>query len=175
MARIAYADVTRPETSDLVERIKRERGGRMLNLYRMLMHSPPVAAGWCSLFTAIRQQGVLSGRVRELVILRIAVINGADYEFSAHVPFALKEGLTQAQLDTLKAGGDPDGLTDNDHAVLAYTDAMTKHVRVPQALFEAVRKQFNERELVELTATIGGYNLVSRFLEAMQIDHDEHP
>ena len=52
---------------------------------------------------------------------------------------------------------------------------MTKHVRVPQALFEAVRKQFNERELVELTATIGGYNLVSRFLEAMQIDHDEHP
>jgi AhpD family alkylhydroperoxidase len=175
MARIDYADLTRPENLELVERIKRERGGKMLNLYRMLMHSPPVASGWCSLFTAIRQQGVLSGRVRELVIMRIAVINGADYEFAAHVPFALKEGLTRAQLDTLKSGGEPAGLTDNDRAVLAYTEAMTKHVRVPQPLFDAVRKQFNERELVELTATIGGYNLVSRFLEAMQIDHDAHP
>ena len=172
MARIAYADLARPETSELVARIEHERGGKMLNLYRMLLHSPPVADGWRALFTAIRQQGVLSGRVRELVIMRIAVINGADYEFSAHQPFALREGLTQAQLDTLKAGGEPDGLTDNDRAVLAYTEAMTKHVRVPQALFDAVRKQFNERELVELTATIGGYNLVSRFLEAMQIDHD---
>ena len=174
MARIAYADVTRPETSDLVERIKRERGGKMLNLYRMLMHSPPVAAGRCSMFTAIRQQGVLPGRARELAILRIAVITAADYEFTAHVPFALREGLTQEQLDTLKSGGDPAGLTDTDNAVLAYADAMTKQVRVPQPVFDAVRKQFNERELVELTATIGGYNLVSRFLEAMQIDHEEH-
>ncbi len=174
MARIDYADLTRPENLELVERIKRERGGRMLNLYRMLMHSPPVAAGWCSLFTAVRQQGVLPGRARELAIMRIAVINGADYEFTAHVPFALTEGLTQAQLDALKAGGDPAGLTDTDRAVLAYTDAMTKQVRVPQPVFEAVRRHFNERELVELTTTIGGYNLVSRFLEAMQIDHEEH-
>lgn len=172
MARIAYADLSRPEDHDIIERIKRERGGRMLNLYRMLMHSPPVADGWRGLFTAIRQQGVLSGRARELAILRIAVINGADYEFTAHVPFALREGLTQAQLDTLKTGADPAGLTDTDSAVLAYADAMTKQVRVPQAVFDAVRRQFNERELVELTATIGGYNLVSRFLEAMQIDHE---
>jgi len=174
MARIAYADLTRPENLELVERIKRERGGRMLNLYRMLMHSPPVASGWCSLFTAVRQQGVLPGRARELAIMQVAVINGADYEFSAHVPFALREGLTQAQLDTLKTGGEPAGLTESDRAVLAYTGAMTTQVRVPQAVFDAVRKQFNERELVELTATVGGYNLVSRFLEAMQIDHEEH-
>ena len=58
--------------------------------------------------------------------------------------------------------------------IILSADAMTKQVRVPQPVFDAVRKQFNERELVELTATIGGYNLVSRFLEAMQIDHEEH-
>ena len=56
MARIDYADTTRPDTAELVERIKRERGGRMLNLYRMLMHSPPVADGWRALFTAIRHR-----------------------------------------------------------------------------------------------------------------------
>jgi alkylhydroperoxidase family enzyme len=43
---------------------------------------------------------------------------------------------------------------------------------VPQAIFADVRQYFNEREMVELTATIGAYNMVSRFLEALQVDHD---
>ena len=89
------------------------------------------------------------------------------------MPFALKEGLTQAQLDTLKAGGDPDGLTANDHAVLAYTDAMTRDVHVPDDVFAAVKKHFDARTITELTATVCAYNLVSRFLEALQIDHDK--
>jgi alkylhydroperoxidase family enzyme len=49
---------------------------------------------------------------------------------------------------------------------------MTRQIRVPDEVFAMVRALFPERELVELTATIAGYNLVSRFLEALQIDHD---
>jgi len=172
MARLPYPDIDRPEIAPLVERIKRERGGRMLNLYRMLLHSPPMAEGWLTFFTAVRQKGVLSGRHRELAILRIAVINGADYEFKAHVPFALKEGLAQAQLDAIRAGRTPDGLTDADRAVLAYADSMTRQVHVPEEVFAQVRKELPERELVELTVTIAGYNCVSRFLEAIQVDHE---
>ncbi|MCG6873802.1 MAG: carboxymuconolactone decarboxylase family protein [Betaproteobacteria bacterium] len=172
MARIPYADPADPAVAELAEQIRRERGGKVLNLYRMLLHSPPVARGWLNLLTAIRQQAQLSGRHRELAIMRIAVLNGADYEFRQHVPFALKEGLTQAQLDALKSGGEPQGLAEADRAVLAYADAMTRQIRVPDDVFAAVRKHFSEREIVELTATVGSYNLVSRFLEAIQIDHE---
>ena len=172
MARIPYPDTARPDLAPLVERIKRERGGKLLNLYRMLLHSPPVAEGWLAFFTAVRQKGTLSGRHRELAIMRIAVINGADYEFTQHVPFALAEGVTQAQLDALRAGREPDGLTGADRAVLAYADAMTRQVRVPDDVFARVREQFAERELVELTATVAGYNCVSRFLEAVGVDHE---
>jgi alkylhydroperoxidase family enzyme len=172
MARLPYPDVDRPEIAPLVERIKRERGGRMLNLYRMLLHSPPMAEGWLTFFTAVRQKAVLSGRHRELAILRIAVINGADYEFKAHVPFALEEGLAQAQLDAIRAGRTPDGLTDTDRAVLAYADSMTRQVHVPEEVFAQVRRELPERELVELTVTIAGYNCVSRFLEAIGVDHE---
>jgi AhpD family alkylhydroperoxidase len=172
MARLPYPDIDRTELAALVERIKRERGGRMLNLYRMLLHSPPMAEGWLAFFTSVRQKGALSGRHRELAILRIAVINGARYEFEAHAPFALKEGLTQAQLDALAADRAPEGLTEADRAVLAYADAMTRAVRVPDDVFARVRSHFAERELVELTVTIAGYNCVSRFLEAIQVDHE---
>lgn len=172
MARIPYADTADPAIAELAEQIRRERGGKVLNLYRMLLHSPPVARGWLNLFTAIRQQARLGGRYRELAIMRIAVLNGADYEFKQHVPYALKEGLTQPQLDALAAGAAPAGLTEADNAVLAYADAMTRNIRVPDDVFAAVRRHFSEREVVELTATVGGYNLVSRFLEAIQIDHE---
>lgn len=172
MARLPYADPLRPDLVALAERITRERGGRMLNLYRMLLNSPPVAEGWLALFTAIRQQAKLADRYRELATLRVAVLNGADYEFEAHVPFALRAGVTQAQLDAMRAGKPPEGLGRADLAVLDYTEAMTRSIRVDDALFARVREHFDEQETVELTATIAGYNLVSRFLEALRIDHD---
>ena len=58
-------------------------------------------------------------------------------------------------------------------AVLAFTDAMTREIRVSDAVFADVRAHFDERSIVELTATVGAYNMVSRFLEALQIHtHD---
>jgi AhpD family alkylhydroperoxidase len=172
MARIPYPDVSAPELAPIAARITAERGGKMLNLYRMLLHSPPVADGWRTLLTAIRQQCKLPGRYRELAILRVAVLNGADYEFRAHVPFALKEGLTQAQLEEMQKDLVPQGLTEADRAVLAYTDAMTRTIRVTESVFAEARRHCSERDMVELTATVAAYNLVSRFLVALQVDHD---
>ena len=171
MARLPEPDLNLPALAALIVRIKEERSGKLLNLYRMLLHSAPVADGWRGLMTAIRQQTSLSGRIRELVILHIAVINGADYEFRAHVPFALQEGITQGQIDALKRG-DIAGLGDAERVVLNYAAAMTIEVRVTDALFDEVRRHFDAREIVELTAAIAAYNMVSRFVEALRIDPD---
>ncbi|MBM3357468.1 MAG: carboxymuconolactone decarboxylase family protein [Betaproteobacteria bacterium] len=171
MARLPYADEdSSPEVKALSERIRAERGGRLLNLYKMLLNSPPVAEGWLALLTAIRQKSRLPGDIRELAILRVAIINGAQYEYGVHVPFALKEGVTQAQIDALGHWEGSDLYSGIQRAVLAYTDSMTKEVHVPDATFEQLRPHLPARELVELTATIGAYNLVSRFLEALGVD-----
>ena len=170
MARIPYADEKDPEIAALADQIRKERCGRVLNLYRMLLNSPPVASGWLNLLTAIRQKAILPGKFRELAILRIAIINGADYEYRAHIPFALKEGASQAQVDALKDWTRSDRFDETERAVLAYTDAMTKDVQVSDKVFDAVSKHFNPREMTELTATIAAYNLVSRFLEALKVD-----
>lgn len=170
MARIPYPDLHNGAIAPVVDRIVAERGS-VLKLYEMLLHSPPVAAGWLTFLTAIRQQCDLSGRIRELVIMRVAVINGADYEFRAHTPFALKEGFSQAQIDAM-CEGNFDSFDGAERAALDYSDAMTRNVQVPEAVFDTLRGHFNERELVELTATIAAYNLVSRFLEALKVDHD---
>lgn len=170
MARLSYPALDTPEIQPLVSRIEAERG-KVLNLYRMLLNSPPVAEGWLAFLTAIRQKCKLSGRIRELVIMRVAVLNGADYEFVAHTPFAKAEGISDDQIEALK-GDRLDAFAPLERNVIAYCDSMTRDIHVPQAVFDAVRPHFDERGMVELTATIAAYNLVSRFLEAIQVDHE---
>jgi len=172
VARIPYADCTSDAVRPLVERIAAERGS-VLHLYQMLLHSPPFAEGWLNYLTAVRQHSSLPGSLRELIIMRVAQINNAPYEADQHAPIALREGLTQAQLDGL-ADWHGCGLFDErQRAVLAYTDAMTRQVQVTDAVFAAVAAHYPPQQVVEITATVAAYNMVSRFLEALQIhSHD---
>lgn len=168
MARLPYADTDNEATRPLAQRIVAERGS-ILHLYQMLLHSPSVAQGWLGYLTAIRQQSTLSGAIREMVIIRVAQINGAPYEAEQHIPIARKEGVSAEKLDALATWADSPLFDDTERAVLAYTDAMTRHVQVDDATFARVAQAFEAQQLVELTATVAAYNMVSRFLEALQI------
>ena len=175
MAHLPYADLESVEVRPLVDRIVAERG-HVLHLYQMLLHSPPLAEGWLGYLTKVRQQLTLNGALRELVIMRVAHINRAPYEAEQHAPIALKEGLTQAQLDALPQWDASALFSPLQQAALRLTDTMTREVQVPAAVLEAVRAHLGERQTVELVATIAAYNMVSRFLEALQIHAtDERP
>ena len=169
MARIGYPDDSNPEVAALRAQIIAERG-KLHNLYRLLLNSPPVAQGWLNFLTAIRQKTTIDPAIRELSILRIAIINKADYEFSSHVPFALAAGLTQQQVDAIAQWEGSKLFSEVQRAVLLYTDSMTRDVHVPDDVFNQVHPYFNYRGMTELTATIAAYNLVSRFLEALHVD-----
>src|SRR5690606_3153387 len=172
MAPIPYADLNSPEISPLVEQIVRERGND-LHLYQMLLHSPRVASGWLNHLSGIRLHSSLSGDLRELIIMRVAILNRAPYEADQHAPIALKEGVTQAQLDALEHWSESSLFDERTQAVLAYTDAMTQQIQVPKAIFERVQQHFDHKAIVELTGTIATYNMVSRFLEALAIHSDD--
>lgn len=172
VARLPYADCNGPALRPLVERIAAERGS-VLHLYQMLLHSAPLAEGWLDYLTAIRQNCSLPGDIRELVIMRVALLNRAPYEADQHAPIALQEGLSQPQLDALGQWTQSPLFAARERAVLAYTDAMTLQVQVDDATFSRVAEHFPASQLVELTATVAAYNMVSRFLEALQIhSHD---
>ncbi len=161
---------SQPELAELERQILQERG-RISTLYRVLLNSAPLAHGWEALFTAIRNRASLPARLRELAILRIASLNGARYEFDAHVPHAQMAGVSDEAIAALETGIVSGALAPLDRLVLELTDAMTRDIEVPDALFERVREQFDAEKLVELVATIAAYNMVSRFLVALRIEH----
>ena len=173
MAHLPYADLSDPALQPLVQRIVAERGS-VLHLYQMLLHSPPLAEGWLGYMTAVRQQLALPGALRELVIMRIAHLNGAPYEADQHAPIARQEGLSAAQLDALADWSAAATLfTPLQQDVLRLADGMTRDIQVDAALVQALRSELGERQLVELVGTIASYNMVSRFLEALQIHSDD--
>jgi AhpD family alkylhydroperoxidase len=164
---------TRPQLESIESRILATRG-RITPLYQVLLNSPPVVDGWEAMLTAIRQKTSLAPRVREMIILRVAVLNRAPYEFEAHVPHARAAGMPDEVIENLRAYAAPEavaGLAAGEREVLALTDAMTRDIDVPDDVFEPLRAHFDEQALIELAATVAAYNMVSRFLVALRIGH----
>lgn len=161
---------TKPELASLEEKILLERGN-ISSLYQILLNAPEIAQGWEALLTAIRNRNSLSPAIREMIILRVAVLNHAQYEFDAHVPHAIKAGLSSDKIESLRQLPLSDILDEQERLIVELTDAMTKNVQVPDLLFEQIKPRFNDQEILELVATVSAYNMVSRLLNALNIGH----
>ena len=94
MARVPLIDEqTAVEHSDLIAKIKGSRGGRLINIYRLMLHSPSLANAWFDLNQAVRYGTEIDGQSREIAVIRVAILNNVDYVLRAHGPaYALKEG-----------------------------------------------------------------------------------
>ena len=160
-----------PELSELVAKIKGARGGRLINIYRLMLHSPALADAWFDLNQAVRYDTEIDGQCRELAVIRVAILNNVEYVIRVHGPaYALKEGLTPAQVEALVDWGASNLFNDKQRALLAYTDAMTRDIEVPEDVFGEIRQHFSERQVVELSMLIGAYNMLTRFLKALRVD-----
>jgi alkylhydroperoxidase family enzyme len=160
-----------PELADVIAKIKGARGGRLINIYRLMLHSPALANAWFDLNQAVRYGTEIDGKCRELAVIRVAILNDMEYVQRAHGPaYALKEGLTPEQVKDIADWQRSKLFSEQQRALLAYTDAMTREIEVPDAVFTEARKHFSERQTVELTMLIGAYNMLTRFLKALKVD-----
>jgi len=164
------------ETADVAESHRwmferMERRGGVLNIFRALSHSPEALRRFMKLGNYFLEEGKLEPKLRELAILRAGALCRAPYEFSQHVAFGRRTGLSDSQI---RGVIEPHaGLFEpRELAVLAYAGEMTADARVSDATFGAVAGFLNEEEVVELTLVVGYYNLVSRTLNALDVDID---
>jgi alkylhydroperoxidase family enzyme len=174
------------EPQDLVSAIRARRGGVLLNLDLMLLHSVPLADGWNGFMRRIRTELTVPPKLRELAICLVAALNRAAYEFHHHAPEWRKAGARQEQIEALDqvltAPTRADALRAVERVNLAGFDAeeqavfrlaleMTRDVEVSDATFAAVKDALHDnQQAVELVAIIAAYNMVSRFLVALKVD-----
>jgi alkylhydroperoxidase family enzyme len=175
MPKIPYLPADIQEPHDTVAAIRSRRGGELLLLDRMLLHSPPLASGWNALLDAVRSRLTLEPRLRELAICAIGWLNGAHYEIEQHAGPFRQAGGSDRQLRALRdcdqAVADAALFDSTERAVLGLAKAMTLEVQVPDELLAAVRTALgSEQQVVELVGVIATYNMVSRFLVALGVE-----
>ena len=161
--------------TDLVAAIRARRtNGKLLNLDRMLLHSPPIARGWNTFMGSIRRDLKVSPILRELAICAIARLNNAPYEWLQHAPEFLAAGGTQMQLDALddieNAHGNSNVFSHIELVTLRLTREMSRNIAVSDETRAEICALLPNEQLVELVAVIASYNMVSRFLVALGID-----
>ncbi|MGE3711982.1 MAG: carboxymuconolactone decarboxylase family protein [Hyphomicrobiaceae bacterium] len=172
MARIGFVDPdTNPDIAELAGRMSSARRGNLINVYRMLLNSPPLAESWFMHMNAVRWGTTLSGRLRELVIIRIGHLTEAAYVLRQHVPkLAAADGVSEDECWELADWPASKSFTPAERAVLAYTDAVTRTTRAPAGVFEALQSHFDERAILELTVLVATYNMHTRVMNALEID-----
>jgi alkylhydroperoxidase family enzyme len=174
MARVAILnkEQTSPELQELFQKME-ARGGKILNLFKVMANSPEVGRAFLKLGNTILTKSSLNARLRELAILRVGDLAKAGYEFTQHVPIARRVGVTAAQIEALPAWKGSSLFNDQERAVLQYTDEMAEKIRVTDETFAKVKAFLSDQQLVELSTTIGYYGMVSRILETLQVELEE--
>ncbi|KAI0663611.1 AhpD-like protein [Cubamyces menziesii] len=138
-----------------------------------------LAAGWNALASFIRDNNSVPAPMRELFILRTGVLNSAAYVWLQHESVGRDAGLTLDQLREIRftpsfvsglQSKHSTSLTPELTAAMVLTDFMTDAVKVPQPVFDNLHKFLSDKQMVDAVATVGTYNLVSRFVVALDVD-----
>lgn len=180
------ADDQTPEVQDIYARIAARRFPRpLIPLDRTLLHAPYVADGYNSFVGALRTKTIIDAGLLELSVSRVAVLNHAVYEWNIHAPLALKAGVRPTELNEAQKLPSYTEMSNREYvhiawqetcldarqrAVVAYTDEMTRNVVVKDETFKLLKDvELSDREILELTTTIAGYNCVSRILVSLDV------
>ncbi|MEU9530418.1 carboxymuconolactone decarboxylase family protein [Streptomyces sp. NPDC048210] len=163
-------DFPSPPTDLLTGMQDRRPNGELIGIDRVLLRSFPLATGWNGLLGRVRADFTLSLQYRELIMLRVAVLNRADFEWGVHYPAYIQAGGTDEKCEALKEqNGEISLFNEEERALLTLTDQSTRNVDVDAAVIEELKRLFGETKTVEAVATVAAYNMVSRFLVALAI------
>ena len=178
MQRISMISEDAEGPDGIVGRIRARRGGKLLKMDRIMLHSRPFSAGWNVFLGAVDNELNLAQRLREFVMCVVGVLNRADYQVLSHASKFIAAGGTRKQLEALSdisvAMRDEVLFDVVERAVLRLTFEMTRNVEVTnEALVQARATMQSERELVELIGVIATYNMVSRLVVAFGLGNED--
>lgn len=121
------------------------------------LHSPEIAPHLSALNSYLRFRAGFSGRLREIAILATAREMDSQFEWVAHEPEALKEGVPQAVIDAIKYRQPTSGLDADDALVIDLARQLWRDHRVSPETFAALRTRYDARQLMDLVVLMGTY------------------
>ena len=170
--RLPLLDLSALSGEDAVTAAKNRLGGRDLNIFRVLMHHPDLARRWTVFAGHVLHKQTLPTRDRELLILRIGWLNQAEYEWAQHVEIAKRSGITEAEIEKIKAGP-AGGWSADEAALLQLADDLFENSVVSDSTWNKLAQKYSTQQMMDAVFTVGQYNLVSWALNSFGVPLDD--
>ncbi len=175
--------LTRSELSDeqaeLWDGINDSRGGGGLDLldehgglvgpFNAFVHSPKIGKRLSSLGGLLRFRTSVERRLSEVAICTVGAHWHSEFEFWAHAPMALDNGVSPLVIDALREGRRPQFDRDDERIVHAVTSQLLNDRRVDAHTFAEGEQLLGETGMVELAALVGYYCLISMVLNLFEV------
>ena len=144
--------------------------GGLAGPFNAMLYAPDVGHALQELGAAIRFRTRLTPRIREMAILVVAQAWDSAYERLSHEPIGRDAGLTEAEIEALRAGADP-GFTDEQERVAhAVVRALTGPADLDDDQYTTATATLGEQALVELSTLVGYYATLALQLRIFRVD-----
>jgi len=157
-----------PEGQAAVDGIVKSRGS-LQGPFTVFLHAPELAGRVAHLGAYVRFEGELDMRVRVLAAMTVARELDAVYVWGAQTGSARKQGVPESTITAIREGHSR-GVPSEDAQIIDFTRRLLREHRVDNATFEALRKRFGERQLLELTGSIGYYAMLAMTVNACELE-----
>jgi 4-carboxymuconolactone decarboxylase len=148
-------------------------GGGTLNIFATLARHPDLLRRWLVFGSHVLAKTTLSGRHRELVILRTGWLCRAPYEWGQHVVIARGEGITDAEIARIAEGPAAPGWDPFERLLLRAADELHTDQCIALDTWRGLARTYDEQQLLDLVFTVGQYTLVSMALNSCGVERDD--
>jgi 4-carboxymuconolactone decarboxylase len=144
-----------------------------LNIFATLARNAELFKAWMPFGGYLLTAGTLSGRDRELVILRTALNCRSPYEWGQHVRISEAGGIDRETIDRVVEGPDAPGWSDAESALLRATDELHGAAKISDGTWAKLAEVYDERQLIEIPMLVGQYHMVAFMLNSLEVEQDE--
>ena len=144
--------------------------GRVPGMYRTLAHQPDILAAHRAYFHAALDSGVLPRAFKEKIAFKVARLRQVPYCTGSHKSYALKHGVSAAELEAIDRG-DYTALPAGERTALQFAGMMSR-AEVTDAAFDEMKRHFAENEIVEIVALVGIMDLACSFAQVYGLEPD---
>lgn len=150
----------------------RAAGAPAANIFTTLVRHPGLFRKWLP-FGGKLLAGKLPARDRELLILRTGWRCESPYEWGQHVVIARGCGVTDEEIDRVKAGARAPGWSALDAALIAAVDELHDEHVIADGTWEVLSSHYDERQLIEVPMVVGHYHLVAFTLNSLGVQRED--
>jgi len=147
-------------------------GRRPPHVFTTLARHRRLFRAWLRFAGRLMPRGTLPRRDTELVILRVSVTCGCDYEWGHHAVIGRRAGLRDEQIARVAAGPDAEGWDEHERALLRAVDELGRDHVIGEDTWQRLRARYDERQLVELCLLAGHYQMLAGALNSLGVQPD---